>query len=136
MTDDSNRDDSLNRAADASATQRVNESTFFIGLRQRCPACGKGKLYKSLLDITEQCTECGLDLSARDPGDGPAFFVITLMGLVVVLLAIWLHFAYHPAYWVQASIWIPFTLVGSVYLLRLTKSLLIAYQYYYKIGFK
>ena len=33
------------------------------------------------------CAVCGLDLSAQDAGDGPAVFVILLLGLIVVALA-------------------------------------------------
>ena len=106
------------------------------GLRQRCPACGKGKLYRGVLTVTDQCAACGLDLRARDPGDGPTFFVITFFGFVVVALAVWFEFAYEPPLWLHAAIWTPFICLGSVVLLRITKALLIAYQYKLKVGFK
>lgn len=112
-----------------------SSSPLMKGLFQRCPACGNGKLFTGILTVCNQCSACHMDLSARDPGDGPAFFVITIMGLVVVLTALAVNAAYHPPLWVHALLWIPFTLAGSIYLLRVSKSLLIAYQYHLKIGF-
>lgn len=110
-------------------------SPFLTGLRQSCPACGKGKLYTGLLTVTDECANCGLDLRARDPGDGPAFFVITFFGFIVVGLAVWIELAYEPPLWLHAALWTPFICLGSVLLLRITKALLIAYQYQLKIGF-
>lgn len=111
-------------------------SAFKAGIFQRCPCCGKGLLYKGLLAVRENCTECGLDLNARDPGDGPAFFVIVLLGFLVVALALWIESAFEPPFWVHALLWIPSTLGGSVYLLRLAKALLIAYHYRHRTGLK
>lgn len=104
------------------------------GLRQVCPRCGEASLYAGLLTVRETCAACGLDLSARDPGDGPAFFVITLLGFLVVGLAIWVELAFAPPFWLHAVLWTPFTLAGSVYLLRLAKALLISYHYAKRIG--
>jgi uncharacterized protein (DUF983 family) len=116
-------------------TQSSQTSAFRAGLLQRCPACSKGKLYRGLLAVTDQCSACGLNLQARDPGDGPAFFVITFFGFVVVALAVWFEFAFTPPLWAHAALWIPFVSLGSILLLRITKALLIAYQYKLKIGF-
>lgn len=109
-------------------------SPLRTGLAQKCPACGKGKLFAGVLDIVSSCAHCNFDLSKSDPGDGPAFFVITIMGLLVVLLALWVNSAFHPALWVHALIWIPLTLGGSIFLLRIAKALLISYQFHLKAG--
>lgn len=45
------------------------------GLRQRCGACGKGRLFHAYLKLNEACPHCGRDMRAADTADGPAFFV-------------------------------------------------------------
>ena len=73
-----------------------------------------------------------MKLEDIDSGDGPAVFVIMIVGLIVVALAFWVEFAFHPPYWLQLVIWLP-TVVGlSIGLLRPLKSLMIALQYHHK----
>ncbi|MFN4185216.1 MAG: DUF983 domain-containing protein [Hyphomonas sp.] len=45
------------------------------GIRQRCGACGEGKLFKGYLKLNDTCPQCGRDMTAADTADGPAFFV-------------------------------------------------------------
>jgi len=45
------------------------------GLRQRCGACGEGRLFSAYLKLNEACPRCGRDMRAADTADGPAFFV-------------------------------------------------------------
>lgn len=96
----------------------------------RCPRCGKGKLFKGLLTVAPVCTVCGLDLAAQDAGDGPAVFVIFVLGALVVLGAILLQIFFAPPLWVHMVIWTPVVLVGAVLLLRPFKAGLIALQYH------
>ena len=105
------------------------------GVTCRCPKCGQGSIYEGMLRLRAKCLACGFDLGAADPGDGPAFLVITLMGFLVTGLAVWVELAYAPSLWWH-SVWLPFTLLGSVYLLRVSKSLLLHYQYRLNIGFR
>lgn len=98
-------------------------------LLQRCPACGNGKLFASLLEIAPSCVVCHLDLTAHEKGDGPAFFVIIVVGFLVTALAGVTEYVYEPPYWLHAVIWAPFTLLASLYFLRFFKALIIAAQY-------
>jgi uncharacterized protein (DUF983 family) len=50
-------------------------SPILNGLRQRCGACGKGRLFSAYLKLNEACPHCGRDMSSADTADGPAFFV-------------------------------------------------------------
>ncbi|MEQ8165157.1 MAG: DUF983 domain-containing protein, partial [Alphaproteobacteria bacterium] len=58
------------------------------GLRQRCPRCGEGRLFDGYLKVAERCPVCGLELGRHDSGDGPAVFVIFILGALVVALAL------------------------------------------------
>ena len=102
------------------------------GLRCLCPRCGRGKLFQGYLTLKPRCESCGLDFAFADSGDGPAFFVMSFVGLVVVMMAMIVEFSYEPPLWVHAMLWVPLTLALSLILVRPSKGLLIALQYHHK----
>lgn len=104
-------------------------SPFSAGLRCRCPRCGRGKLFRGLLTVAPVCTECGLDLKAEDSGDGPAVFVIFILGAAVVPLAILVETLFQPPEWVHLALWPPVIVAGTLGLLRPFKATMIALQY-------
>lgn len=99
------------------------------GLSGSCPRCGEGRLFSGFLTVAPRCGQCGLDNAFADSGDGPAVFVILLIGFVVVGLALWLEVSFGPPLWVHFVLWIPLIVVLSLVALRLSKGLLIALQY-------
>ncbi|MDS1138507.1 DUF983 domain-containing protein [Nitratireductor indicus] len=99
------------------------------GLGGRCPRCGEGRLFSGFLTVGRGCSNCGLDYSFADAGDGPAVFVILIIGFIVVGLALWMEVSFNPPLWLHFLLWIPLTLVLSLVSLRLIKGLLIALQY-------
>jgi uncharacterized protein (DUF983 family) len=105
-------------------------SPFSTGTRCRCPRCGRGKLFKGILDIKEMCPSCHLDYSFTDAGDGPAVFVILIVGFLVAGGSLVVEVAYQPAYWVHAVLWGPMILILPIILLRPFKAILIAIQYH------
>ena len=99
------------------------------GMRGRCPRCGEGRLVKGFLDVAPRCVACGLDFSFADAGDGPAVFIMMIVGFIVVGLALFVEFTFSPPYWVHAILWIPLVIGLSLGLLRPLKGFLIAQQY-------
>ncbi|MCR4266749.1 DUF983 domain-containing protein [Nitratireductor sp. ZSWI3] len=99
------------------------------GLGGRCPRCGEGRLFSGFLTVGRRCGNCGLDYGFADAGDGPAVFVILIIGFIVVGLALWMEVTLSPPLWVHFLLWIPLTLVLALTALRLIKGLLIALQY-------
>jgi uncharacterized protein (DUF983 family) len=99
------------------------------GLSGRCPRCGEGRLFKGFLAVGSRCGVCGLDYSYADAGDGPAVFVILIIGFVVVGLALWMEVSVNPPLWLHFLLWIPLTLVLSLTALRLIKGVLLTLQY-------
>ena len=71
---------------------------------------------------------CGLDYDAFNVGDGPAAFLILIVGAVVTVGAIMLELAAEPPFWVHA-IWIPLAAVLTLGGLRLGKAWLLAQEY-------
>ena len=110
----------------------ASPSPYKTGLLCRCPRCGEGRLYRGLLTVADRCDVCGFDLSAQDSGDGPAVFVILILGAVVVALALLTESAFAPPLWVHAVLWPPLILGLALVMLRVLKSLLISLQYRHK----
>jgi uncharacterized protein (DUF983 family) len=111
-------------------TQRV--SPIFAGLGCKCPRCGRGPLFDGYLQVAERCSACGVDLRKADSGDGPAVFIIFILGFVVVPLALLVEAKLAPPMWVHMAIWPVVILGGSLALLRPLKGLLIALQYHHR----
>ncbi len=99
------------------------------GLGCRCPRCGAGSLFQGFLTVRPACPACGMDFSKVDSGDGPAVFIILIVGFIVVGLALWVEVRFAPPEWVHALLWLPTTLILSLGLLRPFKATLIALQY-------
>ncbi|WP_169567783.1 DUF983 domain-containing protein [Sneathiella limimaris] len=104
-------------------------SPFLTGITCKCPACGKGKLFSGYIDVQPVCSECGQDLKSIDSGDGPAVFVIFIVGFVVIALCFWVQLAFRPPFWLQLLIWIPAILGLSLGLLKPLKGVMIALHY-------
>ncbi|MEM7223121.1 MAG: DUF983 domain-containing protein [Pseudomonadota bacterium] len=107
-------------------------SPVSAGLQCRCPRCGKGRLFAGYLTVRERCDQCGLDLRKADSGDGPAVFIIFILGFLVVPLALLFEAAFAPPYWLHVAIWPAVILIGALGLLRPLKGLMIALQFHHK----
>ena len=99
------------------------------GMRGRCPRCGEGRLFKGFLGLEDRCQACGLAYDFSDSGDGPAVFIIMIVGFVVVGAALYVEFSFGPPIWVHVLLWVPLVLILSFGLLRPLKGLMIAQQY-------
>lgn len=56
------------------------------GLVNRCPRCGEGQLMQGFLTVNAKCAHCGVELGRYPAADGPAFFTMTIMLLVMIPL--------------------------------------------------
>jgi uncharacterized protein (DUF983 family) len=107
-------------------------AVYVDGLLGRCPRCSKGRMIRGLLTVAPTCENCGLDFSFADAGDGPAIFVMTIVGFVAIGVLWYVEVVYQPAYWVHAAILLPLSAILCIGLLRPMKGLLIALQYFNK----
>lgn len=112
----------------------VRKPKAIVGLRGKCPRCAEGSLFKGFLSLSKVCEHCGLDFEFAESGDGPAFFIMMLVGFVVMIAMFITEISYQPPYWVHAVIWLPLILILSAGLLRPLKGLMIALQYKHQAG--
>jgi uncharacterized protein (DUF983 family) len=101
---------------------------FLAGALGRCPNCGQGALYAGFLDLAPTCSSCGFPLVTADTGDGPAIFVIMIVGFIIVFGALVTEIAVHPPVWVHLVLWLPLGAALCLGLLRPMKGLMIAAQ--------
>lgn len=104
-------------------------SPFAAGLRCRCPRCGRGALYQGYLVIVDRCAVCGLELAGKDSGDGPAVFLIFILGFVIVPPALLVSLQVDWPLWLHGLIWGTVILGVTLGLLRPAKALVMALQY-------
>ena len=107
-------------------------SPLKTGVRCRCPRCGEGPLFQGYLTIRKECPNCGLDYGFADPADGPAFFVMTAIGMIVIAVFTWVEVAYHPPMWVHMVTVFPALIIGCLGALRPVKAWLVASQFFHK----
>lgn len=107
-------------------------SALAAGLRLRCPQCGEGKLFSGYLKFAERCDRCGANFAAADSGDGPAVFVMFIVGAIVVPLLLVLQFGLDLPSWLALTITGIAALALCLALLPPFKSMLFAMQWKHK----
>lgn len=110
-------------------THPIAAPLMTVALRGRCPRCGKGRLFNSYLKVAERCDVCGLSFAGHDTGDGPAFFIMLPLCLMVTGLALWLEISVEPPRWVHVVLWPTFIALVAGLALPLVKAIMVALQY-------
>jgi uncharacterized protein (DUF983 family) len=100
-----------------------------LGFLKRCPECGNGHIFQGYSKVRPVCEHCGLELHHQRADDAPAYFTILITGHVVVGSFVTVEAIAHPPTWVHMMIWIPLTIVMSLFLLPRVKGALIALQW-------
>jgi uncharacterized protein (DUF983 family) len=107
-------------------------SAWEAGLKLRCPECGKAPVFQGYLKFRDTCAACGANFKAADAGDGPAVFVILIVGAIVAPLLIILQFGLELPGWLALAITMVAAVALCLALLPPFKSLLFAFQWKHK----
>jgi uncharacterized protein (DUF983 family) len=99
------------------------------GWRGRCPNCGEGRMFRAFLKVADHCPACGEALHHHRADDAPAYFVILIVGHIVVPVALAVETAFAPSYWIHAALWLPMTVGMSLSLLQPIKGALVGLQW-------
>ncbi|EGY01629.1 hypothetical protein AZA_88517 [Nitrospirillum viridazoti Y2] len=89
-------------------------------------------MFVGFLTVAERCPVCGLELARGDSGDGPAVFLIFILGFVIVPVALMVSMRVDWPLWLTALVWGVVILGGTLGLLRPAKGVVFALQYRYR----
>lgn len=106
------------------------------GLNCKCPRCGKGDLYRPGISLTlrDKCDDCGLDMANNDSADGPAVFLMFILGFLIVPPAIICVVKYDWPFWLMFSVWGGLTILLTIGSIRYLKAYVIALQFKHRPG--
>ncbi len=101
------------------------------GLRQRCPVCGKGKIFAGIFKTYERCPVCGFTFE-REPGYYTGAMAVNLIITELLLAAIALPVAASQAVSIQVMIAMGATIpiLLPVLFYRPTKSLWMGFDHF------
>ncbi|MFT3966990.1 MAG: DUF983 domain-containing protein [Sphingobium sp.] len=119
----------MTAAPPPSAPQKPAPPLLAATFASRCPRCGEGPLFAGWTRFAERCGACGLDYTRFNVGDGPAAFLILIVGGLVVAGALILQLSADPPFWVHVLLWVPLTTAAVIYCLRLSKAALLILEY-------
>ena len=100
------------------------------GFFGRCPACGRGRLFRSYLKVVTVCKICGEDLSHQRADDAPAYLTLLIVahgvgGGILLSEELWPH---SSLLWVCAF-WLIVTVVASLIILPRAKGAVVGQQW-------
>jgi uncharacterized protein (DUF983 family) len=93
-----------------------------------CPRCGAHSLFAGWVAFASRCRNCGLEFDKFNVGDGPAAFLILVVGAIIVVTALVVDGAFAPPWWVHLS-WIPVASALTIGGLRVAKAWLLGQEY-------
>lgn len=94
-----------------------------------CPRCGAKTLFIGPIRFAVRCRACGQDFRRFNVGDGPAAFLTLAIGALIVVLAVGLELSFNPPVWLHVALWLPLTLVATLFSLRIAKAAMLALEY-------
>lgn len=99
------------------------------GISSKCARCNKGKVFKQYLKFADSCNHCGQEFHHHRADDFPPYIAITIVGHIVLSLAVSVQVLYNPVMWVHLSLWIPLIVILSLVLLPPIKGGLLGLQW-------
>jgi uncharacterized protein (DUF983 family) len=109
--------------------QRNWKQAIWRGFRQRCPQCGKGRIFRAFLKVADRCPVCGEALHHQRADDAPPYFTIFIVGHIVVPLVFIVERKWHPDYLIHAALWLPLTLGLTFLLMPRVKGAIVGLQW-------
>lgn len=107
--------------------ERDSKTAITRGLLNKCPNCGQGQLLRGYLAVPPECEVCRAPISRYPAADGPAFFTMTVMLLLLIPLIGFTWIAFRPGPVMLLLIVGGVTTVLTLVLLRLIKGAFIGY---------
>jgi uncharacterized protein (DUF983 family) len=110
-------------------TPRDVTQAMLRGWKQRCPACGRGALYRKYLKVADACVDCGEELHHHRADDAPPYFTMLVTGHVIVGGILVAERLWAPPTWAHLAVALPTLLLMSLWLLPRVKGALVGLQW-------
>jgi uncharacterized protein (DUF983 family) len=103
--------------AEAEISSRPSLTTTMLrGFGERCPCCGKGRVFRAFLKVTDQCGHCGERLGDFRADDLPAYLTVLVVGHIVVPGLLWTE-RYDFSTAAELAVAVPLSLILIAFLL-------------------
>lgn len=109
--------------------ERDLKPAMLRGWRRRCPSCGQGPLFRSYLQVHDQCPVCEATMSHHRADDGPAYLTIMIVGHLMAPILLFVFLKYEPDPLITSVIFIIGCVALSLYLLPRLKGLIVGIQW-------
>ena len=86
-----------------------------------------------MVRFAPRCRACGLDIAGFNVGDGPAAFLILIVGALLTIGALVVDAAYEPPWFIHL-IWLPLGAALTIFGLRFGKAWLLGQEYRHRAG--
>jgi len=103
------------------------------GMKGRCPACGKGRLFYRYLKPVDACDQCGTEIHHHRADDLPAYLVILVLGHFMVGGYMSGAALFDLPDWVHLAIWVPLTAIAAFLIIQPIKGAVIGLQWALKM---
>lgn len=107
--------------------ERDSRTAIIRGALNRCPSCGDGRLLHGYLRLPPECDMCHAPLGRHPAADGPAFFTMTIMLLLLIPLIGFTWVLFRPSPLVLLGVTGVITTILTLILLRVVKGAFIGY---------
>ncbi|MGK7862915.1 DUF983 domain-containing protein [Falsiroseomonas sp. E2-1-a4] len=88
------------------------------GMRNRCPVCGEGKVFRGYLRVVDECEVCHAPLGSLRADDLPPYITIFIAGHILLPPVFWVERAWMPPMWLHMAVWLPAFTIACILLLR------------------
>lgn len=112
-----------------SPTERPTKTAMLLGARGLCPACGKGRMFRSYLKVDDHCPHCGEALHHQRADDGPAYLTILLVSHLGAPLLLASYMAWRPSAMTMIAIFGFGSVILSLLLLPRIKGAMVGLQW-------
>ena len=119
----------MNEASPPGPAPSLAAATF----KGLCPRCGARTLFAGAARFAPACGQCQLPFASFDVGDGPAVFLILIVGTNVAVSAILVDLAFSPAWGVHLA-WLPLMIGLTLVGLRIGKAALMYQIFHHQAG--
>lgn len=99
------------------------------GIRNTCPACGTGQLFRAYLKPVDNCSVCGEDMRHQRADDLPAYLVIVIVGHVLMTGYLMTDMIFPMSPWAHLAIWVPLAVLTALLTIQPIKGGVIGLQW-------